>query len=230
MRLPALILAAAAASAQPAPAPKLTGFPFQDETLRYALRWPSGLALGEAAFTARRATAGWSFRIALDAGVPGFAIKDSYTAAATAELCSSEFERNFNHRGKHTAEKTTFDLSKRRAVRATTVPPSDGKTEFDIPACPHDAVSFIYFMRKEMGQGRVPPAETVYFGAGYSVQLRYTGEVKTKDAVADRLAGSVKGPSSSFTLEIDFARDPARTPLVIRVPLAVGAVTAELVR
>lgn len=225
-----ILAAAAAAFGQPAPAPKLTGFPFQDETLRYSLRWPTGLTLGEAVFSAHKTPSGWAFDTALDAGIPGFTIKDSYRASATADLCSTEFERRFNHRGKQTAEKTSFDRQARRAVRRTTQPPSDGKTEFDIPACARDAVSFVYFMRREMGQGRVAPAETVFFGAGYSVSLKYTGEVKAPQGVADRLVGTVKGPLSSFTVEIDFARDAARTPLAIRVPLAVGTLSAELVR
>ena len=221
---------AAAAAAFGQATPKLTGFPFQDETLRYSIRLPTGLALGEAVFTARRTADGWSFAFTLDAGVPGFAIKDSYRSAVTADVCSDEFERRFNHRGKQSAETTTFDRPARRATRRTTVPPSDGKSEFTIPACPHDALAFVYLMRREMGQGRVVPAETVYFGAGYSVALKYTGAVTLPQGIVDRLAGTIKGPSSSFTVEIDFGRDAARTPLAIRVPLALGTISAELVR
>jgi hypothetical protein len=229
MRLLVLILAASAAAFGQTPA-KLTGFPFQNESLRYSLRLPTGLALGEAVFAAQRSASGWSFSTTIDAGVPGFAIKDSYRSTATAELCSTEFERRFNHRGKQTAEITTFDQAARRAVRRTTQPPSDGKSEFAVPACAHDALAFVYLMRREMGQGRVVPAETVYFGGGYAASLKYTGEVKVASGVADRAVGTVKGPLSSFTVEIDFARDAARTPLTIRVPLAVGTLSAELVR
>ena len=228
MRSLVLILAAAAAYGQ-SPA-KLTGFPFQDETLHYKIRWTDGLLLGDAVFSARKAPNGWTLETSIEAGIPGFAIKDIYRSSATAELCSTEFERKYNHRGKQTAEQTTFDAPLRRAVRRTTQPPSDGKSEFTIPACPHDAVTFVYFMRREMGQGRVAPAETVYFGSRYSVSLKYIGEVKAGSAISDRLVGTVKGPNSSFSLEIDFARDAARTPLAIRAPLAVGMLSAELVR
>jgi hypothetical protein len=230
MRFLLFILAAATAFGQPAAAPKLTGFPFQDETLRYSIRWPTGLALGEAVFSARKTGSGWSFETSLDASIPGFAIKDSARSATAGDICSTELERSFTRRTKQGAEKTTFDQQKRRGVRVTTLPPNGGKTEFDIPSCPRDAVSFVYFMRREMGQGRVAPADTVFFGSGYSVQLRYTGEVTGKSGIADRVVGSVKGPESNFTVEIDFARDAARTPLSIKVPLAVGTVSAELVR
>jgi hypothetical protein len=228
MKFLVFILAAAAAYGQPAA--NLTGFPFQDETLRYNVKWPSGLPLGEAVFSARKTGTGWSFETTVDVGVPGFAIKDSYRSAATTGLCATELDRSFSHRTKQSREKTTFDQQKRRAVRETTLPPNGGKTEFDIPPCARDAVSFVYYMRREMGQGRVAPPETVYFGAGYSVQLRYTGEVKVGTAVADHVVGTIKGPTSSYTVEIDFARDAARTPLTIKVPLAVGTLSAELVR
>ncbi len=221
---------AASAAAFGQSTPKLAGFPFQDETLRYTLRLPTGLPLGEAHFTARRAAEGWSLSTTLDAGVPGFAIKDVYRSSANADLCSDEFDRKYNHRGKVSAERTTFDRPARLAVRRTTQPPSDGKSEFTISGCPHDAVAFVYFMRREMGQGRVAPGETVYFGSGYSVSLKYTGAVTLAQGIADRVAGTIKGPSSSYSVEIDFARDPARTPLAIRVPLAAGTLSAELVR
>src|SRR5437667_3954168 len=55
-----------------------TGFPFQDESLRYSINWPSGLSLGEASFSARHTAAGWSFDSTLSAGIPGFSISDKY--------------------------------------------------------------------------------------------------------------------------------------------------------
>ena len=41
------------------PATDLTGFPFQNETLRYNVNWPSGLSLGEAVFTAHKTDDGF---------------------------------------------------------------------------------------------------------------------------------------------------------------------------
>lgn len=229
--MPSLVpILAAAALLAAAPAQNLTGFPFQNETLRYSIRWPTGVSLGEAVFSAQKSSGGWAFETALDAAVPGFAVRDSYKSTATAELCSIDFDRSYSHGSKKTRERTTFDQQNHRARRATLVPPSDGKSEFDIPPCAKDAVSFVYLVRREMGQGRVAPAQTAWFGSGYSVSLRYTGEVTLKAGVADHVIASVKGPGSSFTVEIDFARDAARTPLTIKVPLAIGNVTAELVR
>jgi len=48
--------------------------------------------------------------------------------------------------------------------------------------------------------------------------------------VTDHLNVSVKGPASDFSFEIFYARDPQRTPLLIKIPLSIGTVTLELVR
>ncbi len=76
--LPALFCLALSAqiAKKPAPAaaaPKLSGFPFQDESLRYSIKWPSGLSLGDVTFSAHRGGPGWTFDLGIDAGVPGSA-------------------------------------------------------------------------------------------------------------------------------------------------------------
>jgi len=48
--------------------------------------------------------------------------------------------------------------------------------------------------------------------------------------VADHLVFSVKGPKSEFSVEVFYARDAARTPLLIKIPQAVGTLSMELVR
>jgi hypothetical protein len=237
-----LILLCGAALAQPADkptpkaAPKLTGFPFQDEALHYSIRWPSGLPLGDVSFTAHRGTAGWTFEAIVDAGVPGFAIADKYSSTTTAvpELCTLSFDRSTGHGAKKTREKTTFDQSKRTAHRETVLPVNGGFTDIDIQSCARDALTFVYFARQEMGQGRVAPAQKVYFGSAYTVQLRYTGEmtikVEDKQQVTDHVVASIKGPGSEISAEIFFARDPARTPLLVKLPLGAGTFSLELVR
>jgi hypothetical protein len=104
----------------------------------------------------------------------------------------------------------------------------------DIPSCARDAIAFVYFARRELGQGRVPPAQKIYFGSEYSVRMDYTGAmtipVGEKSTVTDHLVIYVKGPKSDFNFEVFYARDAARTPLVIKVPLPVGTLSMELVR
>src|SRR5271168_2959786 len=91
----------AAVAAPPAPQ-QLTGFPFTDETLNYTVNWPSGLSLGEGHLIAKRGNAGWSFELSLDAGVPGYPVRDSYLSQASSDFCTAEFERT----GQHGSRKT----------------------------------------------------------------------------------------------------------------------------
>ena len=170
----------------------------------------------------------------LDSAIPGFAVKDKVWSAMTDDLCSTELTRDVSHGDKKTREKTTFDQSKGEATRNTVFPAGGGTSTFSTPGCPRDAMAFLYFARRELGQGRVAPAQQVFFGAAYSVRMDYTGAqtvtVSDKPSVTDHLVVHVKGPKSDFSFEMFFARDAARTPLLIRVPLSVGTFSMELVR
>jgi hypothetical protein len=211
-----------------------TGFPFQNETLRYSINWPSGLSLGEATMIAHRSESGWNFDVEFNAGIPAFPFADKYKASASPDFCSVELRRDISHGSRKVSEKTTFDQKKNQAQRQTVVPAGGGKTEFSIPTCAKDAIAFQYLARRELGQGRVPPAEKVFFGSGYSVKMDYTGAqtitAAEKPTVTDHLNVSVKGPASDFTFEIFYARDAARTPLLIKIPVTVGTISLELVR
>jgi hypothetical protein len=83
-----------------------------------------------------------------------------------------------------------------------------------------------------MGQGRVPPAQQILFGGLYDIRLVYTGPqtipVNQKPVVTDKVMGTVKGPTSNVDFEMYFARDPARTPLLVKIPFAVGSFSLEL--
>ena len=232
-----LLLAVTAAYAQtpvPAAAAAPPGFPFHDEALHYTISWPSGLSLGDANFSARHTAKGWEFEVAADLAVPGFAIKDQFISDTNAQLCSSELRRDASQGGKKTKEKTTFDLENHTGHRVTEYPSNGGSSDFNIGACPRDAIAFVYFGRKELGQGRVPPAQDIYFGSAYSVHMEYTGAqnitLGDKKEVTDHLVVAVKGPKSDFAVEVFYARDAARTPLVIKIPQAVGTLSMELVR
>jgi hypothetical protein len=206
----------------------LTGFPFQDETLRFQVKWPTGVVLGEGRMQARRVTGGrWEFELSLDASIPGFVLSDHYKSVATADLCSLEFARESTHGARKSHESETFTQEQRTAHRATG---GGGSSDFTVPACAMDALSYLYFTRREMGQGRVPPAGPIVFGGSYDIRLEYKGEEKFKGAVTDLVAASVRGPSSTATFDLLFARDPARSPVLIRLPLALGTFSLELTR
>ena len=219
------------------PAAAQTGFPFTDESLNYTITWPSGLSLGEGRLTAARSKPSkglpdrWEFQLALDAAAPGYAVADRYRAVASTDFCSCELEKNTSHGSRKSTERTTFDSSRGVAARTTK---GGGTSETPVAQCARDALTFVYYARGELSQGRVPPGETVLFGSSYQVRLEYTGPqsvmVSGTKAEADRVTARVKGPASDTSLEIYYARDPARTPLVVRVPLSLGTLSMELVR
>jgi hypothetical protein len=215
----AVLVGVAALALAPAAAAQ-TGFPFQDESLHYSVNWPSGLSLGDATFTAHHKGGAWELAVTLDAGIPGFAVADKIRSSVTDDLCSLELERDISHGARKTREKTTFDQKKGEATRTTVFPLGGGTSTLSFAGCPRDALAFLYFARRELGQGRVPPAQSVFFGSAYSVRMDYTGAqtitLNDKPSVTDHLVVTVKGPKSSFAFEMFFARDAARTPLLIR--------------
>jgi hypothetical protein len=206
------------------------GFPFTDEYLNYSIKWPSGLSLGEATISAARAGSGWAFDLNLDAAVPGYTVKDSYHSLAGQNLCATEFDRQTLHGVKKVSEKTT--IANGTAVRKTV---GGGQSEIAVPACAHDALAFLFFARRELGQGRVPQSETILFGGGYKLQLNYTGaqsiNVADVPTQTDRIFCTVTvRQTQKYEFEVFFARDVARTPVLIRAPFALGALSMELVR
>ena len=219
------------------PAADPTGFPFTNETLNYTVNWPSGLALGEAHMSATQippspnGPAQWAFKLTMDATVPGFGVSDRYTATASLDLCSAMFDRDFTHGTRRSHERDDFDQQAGVAHRETV---GGGKSGISISQCARDALTFLYRTRRELGQGRVPPVENVLFGGAYQVNLQYTGEQTVKvggtPSTADRLIVTIKGPASEISFEMFFARDAARTPLIIRVPLSPGMFSMELAR
>ncbi len=207
--------------------PPLTGFPFQDETLRFQVKWPTGVSLGEGRMQARRMEGGrWEFELSLDASIPGFTVKDHYRSVATSDLCSVEFGRESAHGARNSHEKVTFARDARTAHRTTD---GGGASDIDVPSCGMDALTYLYFTRREMGQGRVPPAGPIVFGGKYDIRLEYPGPETFKGAVTDRLASTVRGASSSVSFDVLFARDPARTPVLVRLPLSLGTFSLELI-
>ncbi len=210
---------------------------FESEQLHYNINWPSGLSLGEAQLRASASkkapdsASHLNLEFTVDAGIPGFAVSDQYHSEASHEFCSSEFQRMAKHGTKKTEEKITFDQASGTASRETA---GGGKTEMSMSACGKDALAFLYYVRHELSQGRIPPQQTVYFGAPYDIRLEFMGTQKIPlgeaQVEADRVTASIKGPASEISFEVFFLKDRTRTPALVRVPLSLGMFSMELVR
>ena len=120
------------------------------------------------------------------------------------------------------------------ASRKTTFPADGGTSELQLPSCAQDALAYSFLARREMGQGRVPQAAQIFFGGPYDVRVQYTGamdiKIGSKTETTDHVNVFIKGPASDVTVEVFYARDAARTPLLYKVPVSVGTFTLELVR
>jgi hypothetical protein len=225
-----LLLFAALATAAPIFAPG-----FENEHLHYNINWPSGLSLGEAQLSATTSKSAGDtaprlhFSFDLDAGIPGFTVTDRYRSEATNDLCSTEFQRNIKHGAKALDEKMTFDPHDGKVTRQ---PTGGAQTEVSASPCAKDALTFLYYVRRELSQGRIPGPQTIFFGPQYQVHLEFAGtqtvQIGEKPVEADRVKASVQGPVAAISFEIFFMKDPARTPVLVRVPLSMGTFSMEL--
>ncbi len=213
-------------------APAFAREPFSDETLKYSLNWPSGLSLGDAQAQASRSEGVWKFVFSLDADMPGIEAKDLYESKAAGDFCSAEFLRRSAHGKRKANEKTVFDPKTHIATRQTL--DGGGTSSIEVPGCPRDALAFLYYLRRELADGRLPGPQTVYFGAPYQVRLEFGGvrtvRISDEPTETERVLVSFKGPASGSTFEMFFARDPARTPVLVKATLPAGSFTLELVR
>lgn len=201
-----------------------------DEKLNYTLNWPSGLGLGEATL-GQSAGDPRQFSLLLQAAFPGFPVRDHFVARATSDWCSLELTKDSTHGTRRAEETSTFDRTRGVVVRQTAK--GGGKSEIPIEPCAKDALTFLQFVRREIGAGRIPPPQKIYFGAPYDITIRPAGTqripIGEEQREADKLAVEVKGPASKISLEIFIGKDAERTPLLVRLPLPAGAFTMELV-
>jgi hypothetical protein len=218
---PFLLLALTAPAAEPV---------LPNETLRYSVNWPTGVSLGEAQLGASSSGAHMHFQFNLDAAAPAFTVSDRFNSDASGSFCSSVFDKSISQGSKKADEKETFDSKSGTVTRGVVT----SQSQSSVSTCTKDALTFLYFVRQELSQGRVPAEETVYFGAPYQVRLSAAGTESVKignaSVDAERVSAAVTGPSSSISFEMLFLKDPARTLAVVRVPLALGTFSMELVK
>lgn len=211
---------------------------FENESIRFSINWPSGLSLGESQLRAVRnkATADAPEKLHLEfdleAAIPGFTVADHYRSDTSPEFCSAEFQKKTSHGKKKVDEKSTFDQHALTVTRETAG--GGGKTDLKASQCARDALTFLYYVRRELIQGRVPAQQTVFFGAPYDVRMEFAGtqmiHLGDTQVEADRFTTTAKGAASEVNFEIFFLKDKTRTPALVRVPLQLGAFFMELVR
>jgi hypothetical protein len=203
----------------------------KSETLHYSINWPSGLSLGEAELISSSDGTGLSLGFTLNASLPGFPIEEHAKSSANPGYCSFRLDKGFTHGPKIAKEDTEFQSSTLTATRTTA---NGGKSELTTSQCPKDALTFLFFLRNELAHGRIPQIEKVFYGSPYDTRVEFKGTqtIRVSDApvVADHVVATIKGPNSQNTVEVFFAHDATRTPVMVRVPFAMGSFSMELVR
>ncbi len=204
------------------------------ETLQYSVNWPTGLSLGEATLKTDNidGVAGTrKLEFVLEASIPGFAVRDEVRSLVQADYCGIELNLKLKHGSKLREEQTVFLPQEGVAERKTA---RGGTSKIPLNGCGRDALGMIYFLRSELKQGRIPGPQSVLFGAAYQLSFKYAGtmsiEVSGAREPADKLEITIQGPAARHIIEIYYGRDAARTPLLFRVPLVLGAFTMELQR
>jgi hypothetical protein len=192
------------------------------ELLRYRISYAGAINIGEAQISMSRTKAGSELTFQATVPVPGFPVAEFARSLVTKDLCALELEKKAVRGKRQTDEKTTFDASAGRATRETTVK-GGGTSTFNVPACPRDALAFLYSLRKKITEGE----STVYYGAAYKVAVR---KLKANGGDADVFEVRIAGPSAKYAAELHLARDAARTPVLIKVPLTAGSLQVELTR
>ena len=200
------------------------------EHLRYQINWPSGISLGEGQLKTVEADGQWKLELVLEGSIPGFQMIDRFHATLNSKFCTTQFERDSLHGTRKSKEKTTFDLAAAKANRQTE---GGGSSEISIGPCPRDALGFLFFARQELIAGRLPAALAIYAGATYQLRMELLGArtvaIGGAPMQADCYRISVKGDASDATFEVLFAKDEARTPVLVRVPFVLGTFTMELI-
>ncbi len=196
--------------------------PMGGEQVHYVINWPSGLSLGEANLSGTRSAAKLVLGFQLDASIPGFTVSDQFRSESSPEFCSASFDKHIRH-GSRTANETTTFTSGGSATRKTV---NGGDSTFSTASCARDALTYLFFVRSELSQGRLPPDETVYFGAAYRIHLDFAGtepiQVAGKTVEADKLNATAQGDASSIQFELYFLKDASRTLAMVKVPFSMG--------
>ena len=203
-----------------------------EERLIYEITWPSGLSLGEAEFTTRRDSKGWSFDLVVNASLPTMEISDEYSSRTDGELCSLELIKKIRRGEKKIDETVVYDQQKLKARRS--IAGVDDPVEVDIFPCGRDGLAFLYYLRRELASGRVPPPDDLNFGPQYQVVMTYAESMEVavagKRQKADRMLVDLTGPKSQRSFDIFVGKDAARTPLLMRIPFDLGTFSLKLLQ
>ena len=214
-----------AAGAAPAFRPLTNG-----EKLTYKLIWPSGVSLGEAVMEASPSGAETHFQVTVEINLPQYALRHSSSSVAAGEaLCSLRFHQETGEGAKKWWEESVeFDQAAHEVHRTR-----DGQsTTASIAACAQDPLTFIYYFRSRLAEGKPPDSGTLYRGENFNVRVRKAGTetvaFRGQQRTAEKYVVTFPSQNQEMTIELWISTDAERVPVRIRVPSPLAVFTAEL--
>ena len=158
-------------------------------------------------------------------------IDDAFRSITDASACSTQFEKHIRHGSKRAHESLRFGSN---SVERTNLVSESFERPGTSPVsgCAYDALAFLYYLRKDLADGRIAPPGRVFFGAGYEVELEYAQTRRLfwagQRRLTDEIRVSVRGPASKHEFSVYFGRDEARTPLLIHAEFEGTLFTMQL--
>ena len=205
-------------------APSLLG-----EKLVYRLLWPSGVILGEAVFQVASSGEQVQFRLDVEAQVPQYNLRDSFRSTATrVGLCSLQFRQEIKEGTRVWEETIEFDQQNRQARRTR-----GGQTFIaTVPVCAREPLVFLYIIRSQLIEGKLPASGVVHLAADYDVRIEAAGTERVtfrgQSRDAEKYSVTYSSPNREKTFTVWFSTDSARLPLQVRIPFPIGELSAVL--
>ncbi|MBI1956280.1 MAG: DUF3108 domain-containing protein [Acidobacteria bacterium] len=200
------------------------------EKLTYKILWPSGIRLGEAILEASPSGAETHFQVTVEVSLPQYALRHITSSAAAGEgLCSLRFHQETGEGAKKWWEESVeFDQAAHEAHRTR-----DGQTTTaSIAACAQDPLTFIYYFRSRLAEGKPLDSGTLYRGGNFNVRVRAAGAAtvafRGQQRAAEKYVVTYPSQNQEMTIELWISTDAERVPVRIRVPSPLAVFTAEL--
>ncbi|MBI3894572.1 MAG: DUF3108 domain-containing protein [Acidobacteria bacterium] len=200
------------------------------ERLTYRLLWPSGLNLGEAILEASPSATETHFQMTVEISLPQYVLRHSSSSVAAGEgLCSLQFREDVDDGTKKWWEETIeFDQVAHEAHRTR-----NGQTTTDsIPECAQDPITFLYYFRSRLAEGKPSDSGTLYRGGSFTVRVRAAGSetvpFRGQQRPTEKFVVTYPSQNQEMTFELWLSTDAERLPLRMRVPSPLAVFTAEL--
>jgi hypothetical protein len=218
------------------------------ETLHYSVDWrliPAGNVVMSLKQSAPGANQGYSAEVRLNSsGLLDklFRVQDVFHASYEAGFCAVQSTLDASEGKRHRETKINFDRTQKKASTVERDLASNGKivrsSEVEIPACVHDLVGGLFFMRTlnlEPGQSTTIPVSDGKKSVSAKVEAQEWEEIKTKAGTFKTvryeayLFNNVLYPRNA-RLTLWVTDDARRLPVQLRVKMqfSIGTITLSL--